>query len=218
MPCVAPSEFVTPQVASSFGLIAEAFIGRRYLAFVGRSSFFPASNEDFQDIAPGFGNVRLYMSYIKMHNPRLTFAQLAAVAAEGLMKVPDLMRHDAVAREMYEIKPLSVDGVAAGFTKLVALESFYGVFGLPYRAGIAWSPDERVRIFSGSLFGRRVEATFHYFRLRPGLIVYEVCVEGELLNDLAVIAAIVAAIIVLIISRGRIRIPVPGGVPVPALP
>lgn len=215
MPCVAPSEFVTPQTASSFGSIAETFIGKKYLGFVGRSSFFPSSKEDFQDISPGFGNVRLYMAFIKMHNPKLTISQLAAVAAEGLLKVPDLMRHDAAAREFYEIKPFSIDGVGAGFTKVVALESFYGTFGLPYVAGTGWAPNERVRIFSGALFGRSVEADFHFFRLRPGLIVYEICVEGQLLDDLAVIAALVAAIILIILSKGKIRFPVPGSVPFP---
>ncbi|WP_207480961.1 hypothetical protein [Arenibaculum pallidiluteum] len=215
MPCVAPSEIVLPQVASTFGLIAENFIGKQYLRFVKRASFFPASIEDFQDISLGFGNVRLYMAFIKLHNPKLTFAQLVAIQADALLKIPDLMRHDAVATEFYEIKPFSISGVGAGFTKIVALEAFYGIFGLPYDLGTTWNPNERFRIFSGSVFGRKVEAYFHFFRLRPGLIVYEICLEGELLDDLAVIAAIIAAIILIIIGRGRI--PLPGPAPVPAI-
>jgi hypothetical protein len=214
MPCVAPSEFVTPQVASAFGLVAETFIGKRYLAFVGRSAFFPASDTDFQDISVGFGNVMLYMSFIKMHYPKLTFRQLAAISAEALLKIPDLIRDDATAEEFYEIKPFSVDGVAAGFTKLVALEAFYGIFGLRYIAGSTWAPDERVRIFAGAVFGRNVECYFHYFRLRPGLIVYEICLEGQLMDDLAKIAAIIVIIIMMIIIKGRI--PGGGSVPVPA--
>src|SRR5688572_19344146 len=111
MPCLAPSEFLTPQAASAFGLVAEALVAKDYLENVGRTSFFPLSQTDFLDISIGFGNVALYIAFLKANNPSLSASQLLFMSSQGGTKVPDLMTHDAPRRtEFYEVKPNSFDG------------------------------------------------------------------------------------------------------------
>jgi hypothetical protein len=216
MPCVAPSEIIQPGVAAAFGLIAEKFIGKRYLTHVGRSAFYPANPLDFQDIHRGFSNVRLFISFLKDHNPKLSLSQIAVLSGiGGMVRVPDLMTDDATRKEFYEIKPNSIDGNAAGLAKIAALDALFAFTKLPYKPGRTWSPDEKVPIFSGSMFGRNIEGSFHYFKKSPGLIVYEICIDGDLLDlALEVIVAIILAIIIIIISRGRVPIPGPAPVPV----
>jgi hypothetical protein len=213
MPCLAPSLVINPVEAAAFGLIAERFIGRRYLANVRRSAFFPASTKDFQDISVGFGNVTLFIAFLKANNPGLSTSQILALrVAPGLVRVPDLMTDDrGVREEFYEIKPNSPDGVVAGLAKVAALDALLTFVSLSkYTPGRAWSPNERVRVFTGSLFGRSIQADFHFFRRSAGLVVYELCVEGELVDiTLEVLIAILLIIIVLILSGGTIPVPVP---------
>ncbi len=218
MPCLAPSELIDPIGAKAFGLVAETFIGKRYLQFTGRQNFFPANPSDFQDISVGFGNVTLFISFIKSHHPNLSLpAIIALTATAGLVRVPDLMTDDATRDVYYEIKPNSIDGRTAGRAKIAALDALFDRFDLPYRGGSSWSPDEKVKVFSGMMFGRNIEGSFHFFRRTPGLILYEICIEGDLLElAFEVIVAIALAIIAIILA-GKIPIPGPTPVPVPLL-
>src|SRR4051812_13325 len=121
MPCIAPSEIISPGIASAFGLVAETFIGKRYLLHVGRSFFFPANPFDFQDISVGFGNVPLLISFLKSHNPALSLSQIIALSAtRGLVRVPSLMTNQTPPQVFYEIKPNSPDGNIAGLAKIAA--------------------------------------------------------------------------------------------------
>jgi hypothetical protein len=240
MPCAAPSEAVAVEVSVLIGLLAENFIGQEYLRHRKRTSFFPASLQDFQDISILFGNRALHVGFLIENNPTKFKPKIGgapdpsdsmAVDAEK-MKVPDLLNHvperakSPERAEYYEIKPNSKAGRAAGRKKLKSLEEDYGKLGIPYIRGKVWAVDKKVRIHRGNIFGFDVEAFFHYLLLEDGLIVYEICIEGTLLTFLAValILGIIAAIIIIIINRGRVpdtppqkppELPVPKPVPVP---
>ena len=218
MPCLAPSEFLQTPVASAFGAFAESVIAGDYLKNVGRPSFFPASPFDFLDISVGFGNTVLYIAFLKSHHPRLSAAALLALSAGGLLKIPDMMTSDAPRRtEFYEIKPNSFTGRAAGSVKIAMIDGLMTFHSLPYVPGTQYSPNTRIPIFSGTPLGARLDVFFHFERIAPGLVVYDVCAEGDLAQlGLAVLLAILAIIIAILLRRG-----LPGGnpgpVPVPTL-
>lgn len=211
MPCFAPSEIVQTPVASAFGAIAESVIAGDYLLDVGRRSFFPISDKDFQDIGIGFGNTILYIAFLVAHHPGLSPSQLAALSAAGLVSIPDLMTSDAPTRtEFYEIKPNSITGRTAGAVKIAAIGALMTSQALPYAPGTQYTPNKRIRIFAGSPLGARIEVFFHFQRISPALIVYDICVEGELEKlGFTVLVAILAAIILRIILGGRLPIPQP---------
>jgi hypothetical protein len=218
MPCVAPSEIIDSTNAASFGLLAEDFIARRYLAHVKRANFFPLNPNDMRDINYGVSNVAMFIAFVKSHNPGLSVTQMVVLSqTAGLVRVPDLMTDDALRKEFYEIKPNSIDGRFAGFAKVAALDALFASNGLPYRPGTTWNPNERHRVFAGSLFGRSIRADFHFFRLANGLIVYEICIDGDLIEDLAKLLLIVGAIIIIILGRGVLNRLPPGSVPAPAI-
>lgn len=213
MGCIAPSFVVNPAAASAFGLLAESIIAKRYLNHVGRSNFFPASLKDFQDISIAFGNSVLFISFLKANN-KLSVSQLLSLSASGLVSVPDLMTHDLPRRaEFYEIKPNSADGVPAGRAKIAGLSALFSFVGLPYNPGIIWKPDERIKLWSGYFTGAWIEAYLHYFRspTTNGLIVYEICIEGEIQKALEhiALAVLIATIIVIVLGLPVIPIPVP---------
>lgn len=213
MPCVAPSEFLTTPTASAFGSVAEAIIQADYLKDVGRVSFFPASPFDFIDISHGFGNSILYIAFLGANNPRLSTSQLAVLSVGGDLKIPDIMTHNPPRRtEYYEIKPNSLTGRPAGATKVALIAAVMSAFSLPYVPGIQYTPNKKISIFSGTPLGARLDVFFHFQRIAPGLIVYEICAEGELEKlGLAALLAILA-VIILIMLKGR----APGGAPIPA--
>jgi hypothetical protein len=211
MGCIAPSFVVNPAAASAFGLLAEAIIGGRYLNHVGRSTFFPASTKDFQDISVGFGNTILFISFLKTNN-KLSASQLLSLSASGLVNIPDLMTHDPPRRtEFYEIKPNSIDGVVAGKAKIASLSALFSFLGLSYKAGTIWSPDERIKLWSGYITGAWIEAYLHYFAspTTKGLIVYELCIEGEVQKALEhiALAVLIATIIIFILKIPPIPVP-----------
>lgn len=205
MACIPPSLILTSQAASQFGLIAEVIIAKKYLEHVRRPAFYPGlPAKDFFDISHGVGNQCLYIAFLNLNHPHIGLNRLLSLADDRLVKIPDLMTYDPPTRtEFYEIKPNSPTGVTAGNRKIANVHALYQSFGLPYIPGIQWDPDGRVEFFSGRLFGIEVVVNFHYFRLQPALIVYEICAEGKLkpLTN-AEIALIIAAIILIILSRG----------------
>ena len=218
MPCFAPSEFLITPTASAFGAIAESIIAGDYLQDVGRTSFFPASALDFQDIGVGFGNTVLYIAFLKSRHPSLSIIALAALSAGGLVKIPDLMTSDAPTRtEFYEIKPNSITGRAAGTVKIAMIDALMVAHSLPYVPGTKFTPNKKIMLFSGTPLGAKLDVFFHFQRIAPALIVYDICAEGDLAKlGLAALLAILAIIIAILIRRG---LPggLPGPIPVPAL-
>jgi hypothetical protein len=214
MACFAPSEFVVLPAASAFGAVAESIIEVDYLNEVRRTSFFPFSKKDFIDFSHGFGNTPMYIAFLKTNNPKLSVKQLALLSAGGDLKIPDIMTHDPPFRtEYYEIKPNSRSGLWAGFTKLGAINGVMKQVGLAYLPGTQYSPDKRVLLYTGTPFGAYLEVFFHYIRIAPGLIVYQICAEGELAKlGLRTLLAILALIIVILL-RGRVPGPVPNPIP-----
>ena len=209
MPCLAPSEFLTPQAASLFGSVAERFIQADYLRHVGRAAFFPANPKDFADFSIGFGNTALYVAFLKANNPRLSPSELLALSAASLLKIPDLMTHDPGVRfEFYEIKPNSPDGRLAGMTKVALIDAMLTAFSLPYKPGLSYAPVKDVILYSGSVFGKTLEVRLHWERIAPGLLVYEICVDGTLVElGLKVLLAVLAAIIAILLRRFLPRLP-----------
>ena len=210
MGCIAPSAVVSPGAAAAFGLVAEAVIASRYLAHVGRASFFPASTKDFQDISIGFGNTTLFIAFLKANN-KLSVTQLTSLSAAGLVSIPDLMTHDPPrSREFYEIKPNSVDGRVAGQAKVASLSALFSFLGLGYRPGTRWKPTERIVLWSGFIVGARIEAILSFFSSPTvdGLILYELCIEGELAKALERIAlsVLAATVIVLVLMASPILV------------
>jgi hypothetical protein len=227
MPCIPVSVILPPPLDSAFGAIAERIIGGRFLDSVGRRAkgFFPSSptQEDFQDISVGsFTNSKLYILYMKFHNS-LSVKQLVVLTGFAMVKVPDLLTHNPprsskpYRAEVYEIKPNSPTGLVDGATKLAAVLGLHSALDLPYKLGTVWSPDEKILISKGDPLGVHLEVYFHYKRLSPGLIVYDICIDGELEKiALAVLIAILAIILALILKGAKIPIPTPepGLVPV----
>lgn len=213
MPCVAPSEFLDTQTAAQFGnRIAEKIIQSDYLTSVGRGTVFPVSPKDFIDFSLGFGNSALFIAFLKTNNPRLSVKELAILSASAAVKVPDIMTHDVPRRtEFYEIKPNSVDGRLAGTTKVALIDALMRAVVLPYRPGIQYAPNKRVMLYSGTPLGKKLQVFFHFESIAPGLIVYELCAEGDLMElGLAVLLAILTIIIIILLKR-----PLPGGSPAP---
>ena len=196
--CIAPSEILTGATASSFGAVAESIIDSDYLTKVGRTTVFPASTKDFIDFSHGFGNTPLVIAFLKTNNPGLSVSEMALLSAAGLLKIADIITHDPPFRtEFYEIKPNSIDGVTAGRIKVASIGALMVKFAMPYLPGTQYAPNTKVKIFSGNPLGCRLELFFHFMWLQPGLIVYEICAEGDLEKlGLKVLIAIIAATIV----------------------
>jgi hypothetical protein len=208
MTCIAPSLVLTTGAAKDFGAIAEGLIAQRYLSDVGRAAFFPVPPAmDFMDISHGFGNRSLYAAFLVSKHKGLSPSQLAVLSDNGLVKIPDLATFAPPVRtEFYEVKPNSSSGAAKGNVKIANVHALYQSLGLPYVPGIQWNPNTKINLFSGSLMGIEVDVYFHFFKLQPGLIVYEVCVEGKarpLSNaEVAAIAALALAAVLLVVFSG----------------
>lgn len=218
MACFAPSEIpgVDATTAGAFGLIAEGFIAAKYLEHRKRRVFFPLSETDFLDISVGFGNSALHISFLCARNPSLSPAKLTWLSLTGQLKVPDLLTDDGPIKEFYEIKPNSTSGRTAGRTKIANLDAVYTHLALPYAPGILWRPNSKETVFEGPIFGVRIKVFFHFFRTSAGLIVYQLCIDGDLekLSD-RVLIAILMLIMMLLFRRGRIPMPGPRPMPVP---
>jgi hypothetical protein len=221
MACFPVNVILPPPLDSAFGAVAESIIGGRFLDSVGRraNGFFPSSptQEDFQDISIGIGNVRLHILYCDFHNSLSVRQRLALLPS----RIPDIITHNPsrssapTRAEFYEIKPNSPTGIADGIAKISMVRLVYGAVRLPYVTGTIWSPDEKILISRGSPLGIKLEVFFHYKRIMSGLIVYEICVEGELEKiALALLLAILAIILALLLRGGRIPVPMPEPTPI----
>jgi hypothetical protein len=231
MPCVAPSEVLvhTSPALRLFGLFAEARISRRYLKDNGRQAagFFPPSTLDFTDktIKGVVGNIKLFTDYIQSNNSHVDVIRFEKeLRTKDKGAVPDIASHLKTISvfELYEIKPRSNSGIKDGQKKLVKLDDICKKFTLPYQRGTKYSPNVRIQIWRGRLFGANLNAFLQFERIEPGLIVYQICIEGEL-KKLAfhLLLLAIATIIIIVVATKRVPIPSPGkpapGDP-PALP
>src|SRR5262249_46296469 len=91
------------------------------------------------------------------------------------------------------------DGLSNGITKISNIGAFMSFFGLPYRPGVAWSPNTRVLLFKGIMFEIEVKVFFHFFRIQPGLIVYEICIEAGVAIEDIVAKLIVGSVVLMIV-------------------
>jgi hypothetical protein len=93
-----------------------------------------------------------------------------------------------------------LDGRLAGRTKVALIDALMTGLPLPYVPGTSYSPNKSIRIFSGMVLGSPLELFFHFERISPGLIVYEICAEGDLEKiGLKVLISVIAATIVLLL-------------------
>ena len=209
--CLAPSEVpsVTTNQASELGRIVEAPIMMHYCAETACASF----ATDYFDT----DSAASYIAFLAAHNPHLTPLEIVqlAIAATVLGGVfrPDILTHRPPRLEYEEIKPDSASGRAAGRAKQAGLAVLFARFSLPYAPGITWSGTGTLPLV---VLPGPVEVFLEWHRNRSGLVVYNFCVRGEEAVLLAYgIAAIILAIILIILSRGKVLPPLP--VPVPAL-
>ena len=214
--CVAPSEIVTVPAASLFGDAAEAII---IFDYCGKLGCRPMATDHFDNRV--FGAMS-YIAFLAAHNPTLGAAQVVQLAILSQIELnrPDILTHVPARQEFYEIKPDSPSGRIAGTTKVGWLGVFYPHWSLPYIPGVTYVPTPEIMIASGHVGPWPLEVFLGVRRLAPGLVVYGLCVRGELAKiGLAALLAILAAIVV-ILSRGKVRIPIPlptpGPLPVPA--
>jgi len=214
MECRPPSDYLSSAEASKLGKWAESVIARRYLAYRGRTTWYPQGFEDFRDPDAGITNWALCIAFINFHNPWFFASggtkKLLEHVGFGLVKVPDLMTHSPAesqspgsTREYYEIKPNSADGLRKGWEKLTNLSALCTSLRLPYLPGVRWTPDEHVTIARLSPFLR---FSLHYKLIGPGLVVYEVCTEDPLGEFEAALLAALLAVLLAILLRG-LRLP-----------
>jgi hypothetical protein len=203
--CLAPSEIpgIGDVQSSRLGQILEVPIMTAYCRDTGCAPF----ATDFFDA----GDAASYIAFLNAHNPHLSTADIieltiAATVTGGLSR-PDILTHRPPRLEFEEIKPDSTSGRAAGRVKLAALDVLFTRFALPYAPGITWPGAGRIRML---VLPGPVDVFLEWHRLRTGLVVYNICVEGERSVLLAYgIVALMLAIIAIILSRGRVIIPAP---------
>ena len=174
--CFAPSETgLSPSVTSAFGKIAEKGITLDYCQTLG---CLPLIN-DYIDNPFAI----TYALFLVGHNPSLA-PNLNTIIAQAEEKDgvrrPDILTDNGVRREYYEIKPNSASGLRAGNEKLLAIEAFMGTWRLPYGRGTAYAPDKRIKIVTVNFGFLTFDFTFHFFKNKAGLIVYDLCISGEL--------------------------------------
>ena len=207
MYCYAPSEFMDREEAALFGTLAEKIIMQHYLYTMGRTGVFPASMIDYADFSWGFSNTHLYIAFLKMHHPNLSASALMQLSSDGLVKIPDILSHAPPTQtEFYEIKPDSGSGRSAGRRKIAEIRALMQYHHLPYVPGELYSPySQRVRFFNGVVLGVGIELHLQFSRIAPGFLVYKVCVDVKGQEVLEKAALAIAALILTIMLRGRIR-------------
>ena len=204
-----PSAIAT---SSAFGTVAETLIEANYCSIMGCNVF---ATDYFDNPIPAS-----YIAFLVANNPHLnsasTIAALALIGITGLNR-PDILTHKPPRLEYYEIKPRSAAGIAEGITKLLTIQAFMASYSLPYAFGTAYSPTP-AEILKGTVMVGPwpLTVSFRAVKIAPGLIVYDVCFEGEL-GKIAISALIL--ILLFILTRGRIpgRIPVPAPAAIPLL-
>ena len=172
--CVAPSELFGPSIAQGFGYFAEAAI-----TYILRPHIYKQ----------GISELQLYTDYSFAGSEDPNYTLFLKTFNEGLAqsfttantKRPDILIHNNVVKEYYEVKPNSRAGKAAGRAKLREIEAFYLANNLPYSRGkIKFLEDYNLGSFVFNHKGMKipVELKLH-FTFESGLILYELCVSTK---------------------------------------
>jgi hypothetical protein len=218
----------TPQamrLASKFGFIVEWFVKADYCLDKGGCSEFislPASPDqvDFFDENAGTTRCRYLASYLKFHNPGINEIALATLCEarkdpDGSFPVPDIITHSPPLRlEFYELKPNSASGKSKGRKKLGDFHALTGVFSTaPYVPGDKYDPDRKILVWDGTWFTVPTKVRLHFFRLDPGLLLYELCVEvsAQTVNETVakllikmVVAALILVLLPVVVGGGGV--------------
>ncbi len=214
--CFQPMALGGPLQAPAWGLLAHAFLSSDYEAKMGVRRNVDAY---LDDSFAGPIDPRYAAFLIKMNPGMPTWKQV--LLATTTMRRPDVVLHDGAGRrEFEEFKPNSIPGVIAGLAKVAEIEAIMSLLSLPYVPGHTYVPSATIPIIGTSVAGIPVNFSLSAKRLAPGLVVYEFCIETDWLKVTlaAAVLAVIAAI--LILTRGRVRIPIPtfGPSPIPVFP
>jgi hypothetical protein len=184
--CFPVSAFQPSQFASGFGTIAERLIEQDYCDTM-RCSPSTTYIDNF--------NPTEYKDFLVAHNPSLASGPLSVKLSGAFpnVKRPDIMSDDGTRKDYYEIKPLSISGAAAGTLKLTQIILFMNDMSLPYVPGTAYTPSKEIPILTGTMLGCKIGVSLSVERLVPGIITYNICLDGEL--ALLFLKASVAAIL-----------------------
>ena len=180
MGCIAPSLVLTSQAASQFGSMAEALIAASYLRNVGRPAFFPTpgSSKDFSTSPTASATRRFTRRSCTNHRHSDVTDPYNVRRQAGEDPRPHDLRpaQDGILLRSSQTPPPESRRVKR---RSLSCTHLCQSFNLPYIPGIQWDPNTKISLFSGGLLGIEVDVTFHFFMLQPGLIVYEICVEGK---------------------------------------
>jgi hypothetical protein len=206
--CIPISWLFGEQLARAPGAYAEAMIFKDYC----QNMSCPGTTEYFDNASAGPIDIN-YPAFIIAHNALPSWKEVFLSFAQ--VRRPDIMNHRPDIQEFYEIKPRSPAGIAAGIGKLLDIAAYVKLLGLPYVLGTVYTPTIRIEIWSGLVLGEPMNVQFRVERIAPGLIVYDICIGGNLKEILEKItfAALMAAVIVLILRGGR-SMPLPETAPV----
>ena len=149
------------------------------------TSVFPLRNFDgtqiFEDIR-GL-NTQLMIAFLGANNPNVNVRSLAtqATMAKAGLKNPDFWTHSPARPpfEFYEIKPNSNASRPKGLEKVMKLQIMCLDNKLPYLAGVNYSPNTEDVLWVENKGIIQTTVSLHWFRLAPGLIVYEICRESK---------------------------------------
>lgn len=211
--CFTPRQTGVPRrLASAFGAVPELITQGDYCRSKGGCSIFlrpsPTMPTDFFDGITGFHACDHMAAFLKLRNPYVDEGAIAGWCSmpkadpDDRSLVPDIITHQPERTEFYEIKPGSDEGRAAGRRKIANFGSLCAGHGMPYQAGVQYTPNIRLLVFDGTWLTVPAKGYLRIEFDEPGLIVYRICVESsaELLTEAAaklLIKMIVAALILL---------------------
>jgi Domain of unknown function (DUF4157) len=195
--CEPPGFWLGLPQAAAFGIIAEKLIENDY---VGKMGVIPHATVTFDNAFAGPIDPE-YAAFIVAHNPGLPSWAVVFLAAVSVRR-PDILADSGPLKEYDEIKPNSLPSIADGWAKMVEIPAYMTRLGLPYRRGSAFTPTASIPFYATMLPGGiPFRLSLNVWRLAPGLILYELCIETDWakLALAAVVAALIAAIIALLL-------------------
>lgn len=216
--CFPPSAVLPFQPASGFGSLAERYIALDYCRKFGCSQA-PFGPNAVHPIGPAWtdyfdrNNPTEWKDFLVTHDPSLSDPDdsllIEALAVVGVR--PDMATNKGVRREYYEVKPYSPSGAYDGMVKVLALTGLMAELKQPYIPGVSYSGG-RIPMGTFLVEGYPVSASLRVHRPHPGVLLYLLCLEGELVKLLKImtLAALVLLIIAMILgSLAPIPIPAP---------
>jgi hypothetical protein len=177
--CLTPAIELGPQGGSGFGTIAERYIEQNYCQTVGPCDY----NDFFDDFNPSE-----WRQFIAAHDYRFWSPegrQRLEDACDQVGDRPDIATAKAARWEYYEIKPLSPSGVVAGWEKLMRIAGLMNELEQRYRPGTTYR-GATIPIAKGTVkqLPLRVWLEVKLDDI-DGLLVYQLCLAGDLKKLLA---------------------------------